>query len=37
MERRKKFQTELRLLGLSRSEPDFPHLLQLEYYSLTYV
>ncbi|KAJ4137953.1 hypothetical protein NW765_016863 [Fusarium oxysporum] len=33
MERRKKFQTELRLLGLSRSEPDFPHMLQLEYAS----
>ncbi|KAH7478267.1 hypothetical protein FOMA001_g9087 [Fusarium oxysporum f. sp. matthiolae] len=37
MERRKKFQTELRLLGLSPSEPDFPHMLQLEYCSLAYL
>ncbi|KAG5742905.1 hypothetical protein H9Q69_008575 [Fusarium xylarioides] len=36
MERRKRFQTELRLLGLSRPKPDFPHMLQLEYCSLTY-
>ena len=35
MERRKKFETELRLLGLSRPKTDFPHMLQLEYSSLT--
>lgn len=37
MERRKKFQTELSLLGLSRPKPDFPHILQLEYCPLTYL
>lgn len=37
MERRKKYQTELPLLGFSRPKPDFPHILQLEYCYLTYL